>query len=99
MLKVVSKFVDTDRTVASLWTHGVLILPGSNNVAVCYVKSLLHDIRCHGRIVDETVNKATALSSATGFSCEADVASIKTRYDNLLAVTQVCYIIVSHTAR
>lgn len=64
-----------------------------------YVKSLLHDVVYRGQLVDETGNKAKALFSATSISHETEMSSIKTRYENLLAATQVInYVFVSREA-
>lgn len=56
---------------------------------VC-VKSLLRDITCRGRLVAELAGrKAEPPHNVTGISRQTDVSLVKTRYDSLLAATQV----------
>jgi len=56
---------------------------------VCCVKSLLQDVLSHGRVVDETCSKADALRGSPGLLHDDDLSLTKTKYENLVAMTQV----------
>ena len=64
-------------------------LCSSYEMIVCCVKSLLQDVLSRGQVVDEICAKVQTPQGSSGFSNEQDVSSMKSKYENLLAMTQV----------